>query len=513
MSDLFMNKQRRRQRWHFHQQHTPTAAAPADATSSASNRISRSSRACTPGAGIKPLNNDYLGNYLDDDDDLDDDNDDDDADAAADQGQQVENEEEADDPLANILSLQLRKPNHWKWELSTSKSCSNIALPRIMLYDHMGNLLVDAPAGGGSDCGEKVYKQEDCEKSQVKKRPYNQHRSATTNLTHSVRKVLDSEFNGLHIQEVSTPTTRSSRSSLKERKRQTSIVNTPSTTSTNTTMRPHRSRKAIDFNIADLPDLSPRSSSLKGVRFNINNDEAKIPDFLPTPPSTTTPTSSSSGPREKRKYRRSHSTGRSSFKSDSILERISFQRGRYSSPESEEEENAASPGPRLCLRTDEAGTLIVHQDSLSSQSSRRRRKPSKYPSSSESVNKSESSKLMSLTPPQPDAGSAISEASTRSSVKERRRKQLPIRRNLTDANLLPSKGLSPSPSKEELVQPIVAQKTKEKEEVPVPVPDPDPPVQGGGCNCIHHRRYRRNETKDLNPSISSIGQQRNGKIR
>ncbi|XP_075156137.1 uncharacterized protein LOC142229462 [Haematobia irritans] len=503
MSDMFMNKQRRRPHWHYSPQQTPmgTGATASSSSSSpaaaATNRKSRSSRACTPGATAKPSVDDYLANEIDDNDD----------DVEGINANQEENEIE-DDPLANILSLQLRKPDHWKWELSTSKSCSNIALPRIILYDHKGNLLVDAPPGGGPDCSEKVYKQDDHVKSPTKKRSYNQQRAATTNLTHSIRKALDKEFNGLRIQEVNTSTSRSSLSS-KERRQQTSILTTPSTTSTNTTMRPHRSRKAIDLNIADLPDMSPRSSSLKGVRFNFDNDESKIPDFLPTPPSTTTPTSSSSGPREKRKYRRSHSTGRPYSRSESILERISFQRGRFSSPESEEEEEqratTASPGPRLCLRTDEAGTLIVHQDSLSSQSSRRRRKPLKYPSSGESVIKSESSsKHLSLTPPQKDAGSPLSEASTTASTKERRRKLLPIRRYLTDGNLLLNKRLSSS--EETLAKPTIVLKTEE-------VPEPDPPVQSSGCNCIHHRRYRRNETKDLNPSISSIGQQRNGKIR
>lgn len=498
MSDLFMNKQRRRQRWQNFHPPTTTTAATADAANTKTSRTSRLTRASTPGAPTPQLlNGDYLD--LDDDDEEDSDSDDVAVDEEAD-------DQIPDDPLSNILSLQLRKPQHWKWELTTSKSCSNIALPRILLYDHKGNLLVDTPPGGGKDTREQIYKQEDYEKpsrpqEKSNKRPYNHHRAATTNLTHSVRKALEKEFDGLQIQEVTTLAPRSSQ----ERRRQNSSYNTPSSASTNTTMRPHRSRKPIDFNIADLPDSSPRSSSLKGVRFNFDQ-EAKIPDFLPTPPSTTTPTSSSSGPREKRKYRRSHSTGRPSIRSESILERRSLQKGRLSSPESEgDERDNGATGPRYFLSTDEAGTLVVHQDSSSSHNSRRRRKPQKYSSPAESIKKSETPRHLSpaesikksetprhLSP----ANTPLSEVSSVASSKERKRKQLPARRLLSEGNLLLNKRLSSS--EEELTKPITIEK---KEEPPA---EPDPPVPGGGCNCIHHRRYRRNETKGRLPFVVSV---------
>uniref|UniRef100_A0A1I8NAJ8 Uncharacterized protein n=1 Tax=Musca domestica TaxID=7370 RepID=A0A1I8NAJ8_MUSDO len=535
MSDLFMNKQRRRhQRWNQQQQQQqPSATADSSFTTTTTatpKKTSRSTRAGTPGAIKTSINAKYSPYDFDN-------NDSDDIEYVEQTSQHNQDHHADDDPLSNILSLQLRKPNHWKWELTTSKSCSNIALPRILLYDHKGNLLVDAPPGGGGGGpdgnSEQIYKQEDYEpppphQEKPKKRPYNRHRSATTNLTHSVRKALEKEFDGLQIEEV--PPTPRKNSTF------TNFSTTPSSNATTLRQRSRsHSRKPIDLNIGDLPDSSPRSSSLKGVRFNVDHD-SKIPDFLPTPPSTTTPTSSSSGPREKRKYRRSQSSGRlSSRSSNSILERLSFQKGRFSSPESEDEDtNADVPkGPRYFLRTDEAGTLIVHQDSSSSQNSRRpRRKPQKYLSSSDSINRNETPPKLSLTPPVFDAGSPLIEASTTASAKERRRKLLPVRRLLSDNNvLLLSK--DKSSSEEEVAMPKTAaiakdnsklEETVEEEPTfeglekegarPAKIIEPEETiVQTGGCNCVHHRRYKRNETKDLNTSISSVGHQRNGKIR
>ncbi|KAK4880875.1 hypothetical protein RN001_004194 [Aquatica leii] len=46
--------------------------------------------------------------------------------------------------LHDIISLQLKKPKSWNWELSTSKSSPHIVLPTIKLYDSRGKLLVEA---------------------------------------------------------------------------------------------------------------------------------------------------------------------------------------------------------------------------------------------------------------------------------------------------------------------------------------------------------------------------------
>ncbi|XP_057659904.1 uncharacterized protein LOC130896122 isoform X2 [Diorhabda carinulata] len=50
--------------------------------------------------------------------------------------------------IPEIIKLQLRKPKHWNWELSTSKSSPNITMPIIKLYDYKGNLLVEAKDNG-----------------------------------------------------------------------------------------------------------------------------------------------------------------------------------------------------------------------------------------------------------------------------------------------------------------------------------------------------------------------------
>ncbi|KAH8250772.1 hypothetical protein KR038_004004 [Drosophila bunnanda] len=265
--------------------------------------------------------------------------------------------EEEEDPLANLLSLKLRKPPHWNWELSTSRSCSNIALPRILLYDHTGNLLVDAQG-----LREETYRSGDS--------PRRRKRSATSN--------LERNFHGLHIAEATpTPTA------------------TPSITPTPSSSRESERRRkthgsCIDFSTHELPNWEPssssrRSSSLRGVRFQ----EEAVEDLptstptptptptptYPTPPSTSTLNSSSSGPREKRRYRRSHS---------SILERFSLSKGRHSSPEFAQEEEVAK-APRYYLRTSKAGTLVIREESFSSQRLRnRRRRPPKH-SSSENI--------------------------------------------------------------------------------------------------------------------------------
>ncbi|KAH8303367.1 uncharacterized protein [Drosophila kikkawai] len=256
-------------------------------------------------------------------------------------------EEEEEDPLANLLSLKLKKPPHWNWELSTSRSCSNIALPRILLYDHAGNLLVDAQG-----LREGTYRSEES--------PRRRKRSATSN--------LERNFQGLHIAEATpTPTITPTPSSSRESGRR---------------LKTHGS--CIDFSTHELPNWEPssssrRSSSLRGVRFQ----EEAVEDLptptptptYPTPPSTSTLNSSSSGPREKRRYRRSHS---------SILERFSLSKGRHSSPEFAQEEEVVK-APRYYLRTSKAGTLVIREESFSSQRLRnRRRRPPKH-SSSENI--------------------------------------------------------------------------------------------------------------------------------
>ncbi|KAH8287498.1 hypothetical protein KR054_008809 [Drosophila jambulina] len=294
--------------------------------------------------------------------------------------QALEEEQEEEDPLANLLSLKLKKPPHWNWELSTSRSCSNIALPRILLYDHAGNLLVDAQGQR-----EETYRSGDS--------PRRRKRSATSN--------LERNFHGLHIAEATptptiTPTPSSSRESGRRRKTHGSC---------------------IDFSTHELPNWEPssssrRSSSLRGVRFQ----EEAVEDLpthtptptptptYPTPPSTSTLNSSSSGPREKRRYRRSHS---------SILERFSLSKGRHSSPEFAQEEEVVK-APRYYLRTSKAGTLVIREESFSSQRLRnRRRRPPKH-SSSENIlqEREEQQQEQKRDQEQPQSAAGVVQAAT-----------------------------------------------------------------------------------------------------
>ncbi|XP_050299748.1 uncharacterized protein LOC126738440 isoform X2 [Anthonomus grandis grandis] len=54
-----------------------------------------------------------------------------------------------DDYFKEIICLQLKKPKSWNWELKTSKSSPNIALPCIKLFDAKGRLLVESKSEGG----------------------------------------------------------------------------------------------------------------------------------------------------------------------------------------------------------------------------------------------------------------------------------------------------------------------------------------------------------------------------
>ncbi|XP_067641923.1 uncharacterized protein [Eurosta solidaginis] len=298
---------------------------------------------------------------------------------------------DAYDECANILSLQLRKPKHWRWELSTSRSCANIALPRILLYDHTGQLLVDANSQEEQCYSEQQNEGKGEEQTCKRREPANSGgtqlrplkraaKAATASLAHSIRKALDRQFSDLQIQEA-TPSPSGTKNG--------SSATTPITdyTQPSTPLTP-----AVDFYTNELPDyeLVQRADSLKGLRFKFNNkakvkadladDKNKQNSFnlanLPTPPSTitttTTPTnSSSSGPRAKRRYRRSHSSARSPATSESILERFSFNKGRFSSPEYVEEKELHQP-QRYFLRTCKAGTLVLAHDSFSRYRRRRR---------------------------------------------------------------------------------------------------------------------------------------------
>ncbi|XP_011185347.2 uncharacterized protein LOC105213929 [Zeugodacus cucurbitae] len=358
------------------------------------------------------------------------------------------------DELANVLSLKLRKPKNWRWELSTSRSCSNIALPRILLYDHKGQLLVDVDSQE-EQCysqpqtviTQKSTKESTGTQSRTRKRAS---KSASTNLAQSIKQALERQFSGLHIQEATPSPVPSYKNS---------VATTPSTEHASTLS------STIDFFTNELPDykIQRRANSLKGVRFKVNevedanavvnsNVKSTQNSFnladLPTPPSTiTTPTtpsnSSSSGPREKRRYRRSHSSGRSPATSESILERFSFNKGRFSSPEYVEE-HEVQHAPRYFLRTSKAGTLVVQEESFSRY--RRRRRPRN--SSTENILSSqESGSKNSLKMSDCSAHDQLHESTvertgdsllnvTELGPQATRRRVFPVRRYRSDGNVL-----------------------------------------------------------------------------
>ncbi|KAH8386618.1 hypothetical protein KR093_001593 [Drosophila rubida] len=277
------------------------------------------------------------------------------ADADADDG------DEPFDPLANLLSLQLHKPAHWNWELSTSRSCSNIALPRILLYDHTGSLLLDADGASEQTYRPRASSNSSSTTPQQQQQQHRRRkRAATANLAQSLQQAasqlpseLPGELHGLRIGEA-TPSCRSPASS----------------------QAASSGRHCIDFSTHELPDWRPRQAASASAAASSSHGSSRSIRFedelaYPTPPSTstlTTPANSwSGGPREKRRYRRSQSSGQRS-----ILERFSMSRGRHSSPEYAQE-LTLEQAPRYFLRTSKAGTLVIKDESFSRVRQRRRR--------------------------------------------------------------------------------------------------------------------------------------------
>lgn len=361
---------------------------------------------------------------------------------------------DVDEEIANVLSLKLRKPKHWRWELSTSRSCSKIALPRILLYDHKGQLLVDVDSQE-----EQCYSQPQTTTPQrtaeatTIAQPHTRKRvnkAASTNLAQSIKQALDRQFSGLQIQEATPSPVPSNKNS---------VVTTPSTEHASTLS------STIDFFTNELPDfkIQRRANSLKGVRFKVTEVSDANPDIngnvkstqnsfnladLPTPPSTTTtPTtpsnSSSSGPREKRRYKRSQSSGRSPATSESILERFSFNKGRFSSPEYAEEHEVYHT-PRYFLRTSKAGTLVVQAESFSRYRRRRRLRNSSTENIQSSQGSGSKSSLKMLGSGAHEQMNAISAERTCGSLlnvtelgpQVARRKVFPVRRYRSDGNIL-----------------------------------------------------------------------------
>lgn len=57
-----------------------------------------------------------------------------------------------------LIKLCLKKPKKWNWELTTSKSSSNIAFPSIQLYDEKGKTLLAEASEAGFTASSKLRK-------------------------------------------------------------------------------------------------------------------------------------------------------------------------------------------------------------------------------------------------------------------------------------------------------------------------------------------------------------------
>lgn len=66
--------------------------------------------------------------------------------------------DEINDDEQQLIKLCLKKPKRWNWELTTSKSSSNITFPMIQLYDEKGNKLLAEANEAGMTSSSKLRK-------------------------------------------------------------------------------------------------------------------------------------------------------------------------------------------------------------------------------------------------------------------------------------------------------------------------------------------------------------------
>lgn len=66
--------------------------------------------------------------------------------------------DEINDDEQQLIKLCLKKPKKWNWELTTSKSSSNIAFPTIHLYDEKGKSLLAEASEAGFTASSKLRK-------------------------------------------------------------------------------------------------------------------------------------------------------------------------------------------------------------------------------------------------------------------------------------------------------------------------------------------------------------------
>lgn len=92
------------------------------------------------------------------------------------------------DDEQQLIKLSLKKPKKWNWELSTSKSSSNIAFPKIQLFDGNNETLLAETNEANFAAGSKLRKSASVSKANVGVKSY-----PITNDSFSLKTPLSAE--------------------------------------------------------------------------------------------------------------------------------------------------------------------------------------------------------------------------------------------------------------------------------------------------------------------------------
>lgn len=226
--------------------------------------------------------------------------------------------DEINDDEQQLIKLCLKKPKKWNWELTTSKSSSTIAFPKIQLYDEKGLTMLAEASEAGFVASSKLRK------------------SASVSKASSLRSAKRRDSLKITIKQ----------DSIEE------IVLDPIITEPDEEMRRKESESPVPVQV-----MSERGSLVRDANskeFKKANEKSRL-----------------------RPYSRSSSNSLRSRSSISILERISELKRSSSSEESdadnEPDEAKEKPNKNYSLRTCNLGTIIVPKESFSNV----RRRPKK----------------------------------------------------------------------------------------------------------------------------------------
>lgn len=211
------------------------------------------------------------------------------------------NDESNDDQL---IRLCLKKPKKWNWELTTSKSSSNIAFPTIQLYDENSDSILAEATEAGFVASSKLRK------------------SASVSKASSLRSVKTRDSLKIRIKK-----------DFIEEIALEPIITEPD------------DEKAHSKANGESPIFSERGLSANSMEFKRSNEKTRT-----------------------KPYSRSSSNSMRSRSSVSILERISELKRSPSSDESDDGESGkadAADDHKYSYRTCTLGTIIVPKESFS----------------------------------------------------------------------------------------------------------------------------------------------------